>query len=205
ETQIIEGASAIFMKYGIKSVNMDDVAKNLRISKKTLYKYVSDKSDLLRKALNVHGQLEDSTIRSICNKNLNAIDELFEISHFIGNMLKEIHPSIHFDLEKYHPELWNELLDSRHKMVYECTYANLKKGIAEGLYRKDLNAEVIARIYMAKMDVVFDGELFPPNEFNFQQVYLDYFRYHIRGLASDEGIKYLVQKMKDEKLKIVES
>jgi AcrR family transcriptional regulator len=197
EQHIIAGAGEVFMKCGIKSVNMDDIAKNLGVSKKTLYKYVQDKNDLLRKSLAMHADMEDMAIGLICEKDQNAIDELLDIAQWITSVLQKIHPSIHFDLEKYHPEVWKEMIDNRHKMVYTCMKDNMEKGIKEGLYREDLNIDVIAKIYMAKIDVTFDATIFPPQEISFSEVYREYFRYHIRGIASEKGITYLKKKVKE--------
>jgi len=197
EQQIIRGAGEVFMRYGIKSVNMDDIAKNLSVSKKTLYKYVKDKNDLLRKSLAMHARMEDMAISLICEKDHNAIDELLEIAQWITGVLQQVHPSIHFDLEKYHPEVWKEMMDNQQKMVYKCMSENMEKGIKEGLYREDLNIDVIAKIYMSKMDVTFDSTIFPPKEISFSEVYREYFRYHIRGIASEKGITYLKQKVKE--------
>jgi AcrR family transcriptional regulator len=197
EQQIIIAAGEVFMKYGIKSVNMDDIAKNLGVSKKTLYKYFKDKNDLLGKALAMHCQLEDMAINLICEKDHNAIDEMMEIAQYVTSILQQVHPSIHFDLEKFHPEVWKEMQTNQHAMVYKCMAGNLDKGIKEGLYREDLNVDVIAKIYIAKMDVTFDSTMFPPNEISFPEVYREYFRYHIRGIASEKGITYLKKKVKE--------
>lgn len=198
ELQIIMGAGDIFMKYGIKSVNMDDISRNLGISKKTLYKYVTDKNDLLRKALACHNQMEQDVMDEIFSRGLNAIDEVFEMSKFISGMLGKIHPSIHFDLQKFHPEVWNDMHLKHQESVYNCVHANLEKGKKEGMYRENLNSEVITQIYISKIDVLFDGELFPPDKISFSEVYLEYFRYHIRGIASKKGREYLAQKMNAE-------
>ena len=187
----------VFMKYGIKSVNMDDVARNLGISKKTLYKYVTDKNDLLTKALALHARDESEAMDAIFSKKLNAIDEMLEISSYVSGILKQIHPSIHFDLEKYHPEVMKNMRDAHETMIYQCMKSNMEKGIEEGLYRKDLNVHVIAKIYIEKMDATFNSEIFPPQEFSFPDVYMEYFRYHIRGIASEKGIKYLTEKVKN--------
>lgn len=186
------------MKYGIRSVNMDDVARNLRISKKTLYKFVSHKADLLARCFDIVHEEEDQAITSICSSGVNAIDEMFEIAHFVVGMLKGLHPSIHFDMEKFYPEVWQKMTKQRDEKVYECMHANITKGIEEGLYRGDINADIISKIYITKLDAIFDGELFPPEQTSFEAVYLEFFRYHIRGIASEKGIEYLVDKVKRE-------
>ncbi|MEZ4738287.1 MAG: TetR/AcrR family transcriptional regulator [Flavobacteriales bacterium] len=198
EQQIIDQAGKVFMRLGIRSVNMDDIAQHLRISKKTLYQYVKDKNELVQRIVQHMCDHHRSSINSICEKGLNAIDENFEIARFIAGQLGQMHPSIHFDLQKYHAEAW-ELLERTEKAdIYSCVTSNMEKGIAECLYRDDLNIPVIAKIYIARFDAVFDNTMFPESEYDFQEVTWEMFRYHIRGIASDKGIKYLIKKVKKE-------
>ncbi len=199
EQQLIEQVMRLFMRYGIKSLTMDDIARQLGVSKKTIYKYVSDKNDLVRRAVETQSIEERASIQKICDSGLNAIDEIFEISKVVSEILSQVHPSVHYDLEKYHPEAWCVATKLRQDHVYKCVFGNLTKGKEDGLYREDLNCDVIARIYIAKMDVLFDGVVFPPQQFNFQEVYLEFFRYHIRGIASEKGLKYLIEKVKKQK------
>ncbi len=187
------------MRLGVRSVNMDDIAQHLRISKKTLYQYVKDKNELVEKAVKLQCDTHRSCICGIRAKDLNAIDENFEIARFIASQLGNMHPSIHFDLQKYHPEAWDLLRRTEHADIMECVTANMHKGIEQGLYRDDLNIPIVARIYIARFDVTFDGQLFPSSEFNFDDVVWELFRYHIRGIASDKGLKYLIKKVKKER------
>ena len=198
EQQIIDQAHRVFMRLGIRSVNMDDIAQHLRISKKTLYQYVKDKHELVQKVAQFSCDQHHEAITAICELGLNAIDEQFEIAKFIAGKLGEMHPSIHFDLQKYHPEAWDLLERTQKTEIYQCVTHNMEKGIAEGLYREDLNIPVIAKIYMARFDAVFDGELFPETEYNFQDIIWEVYRYHIRGIASEKGVKYLMKKVKRE-------
>ncbi len=116
EQQIIADAIKVFMTYGIKSVTMDDVAKHLRMSKKTLYQYVSDKNDLVKKCLDRDCQVTEVLVKEVLSKGLNAIEENFEISKHIVEDLKNIHPSIFYDLEKYYPDAWNTMYTLRHDL-----------------------------------------------------------------------------------------
>ncbi|TVR40607.1 MAG: TetR/AcrR family transcriptional regulator [Cryomorphaceae bacterium] len=199
EQHIIQQVIGLFLKYGIKSLTMDDIARHLGVSKKTLYKYVSDKNDLVRRVVTLQSELEQQIIAKICERGLNAIDEIFEISRIVAELLGQMHPSVHYDLEKYHPEVWRSTFKHREDFVFNCVLENLNKGKKEGLYREDLNTGVIARLYIAKMDVLFDGEMFPATQFNFREVYLEFFRYHIRGIASHQGLQYLIAKVQQEK------
>lgn len=200
---IISRAAQVFMKYGIKSVNMDDIAKNLGISKKTLYKYVKDKEDLVRKAMNLHCDLEDEAIEKICAAGYNAIEETFEMTRFIHGMLKNVHPSIMFDMEKYHPAVMRDMMENRNEQIMNCITGNLEKGIKEGLYREDLSPEIISRAYIAMVNALMKGESFPVNgNISIAQVYLEIVRYHIRGIASKKGLDYLSKRVKKEQERI---
>jgi AcrR family transcriptional regulator len=199
--QFTADAFGVFMKYGIKSVTMDDLARHLGISKKTVYTFVSDKNELVRNTLQFQCDLERETIESIHKKGYNAIDEMFEIGKFVSSILRDVHPSIHYDLEKYHGEVFAEVMREHELHIYACMVRNLKQGINEKLYRKDLNAEVISKIYIKKIEVVFDAEMFPPSDISFQEVYAVLFRYHILGVASAKGVEYLTKKLKKLKSK----
>lgn len=199
ETKIVDNATGVFMKYGIKSVNMDDMARHLAMSKKTLYLYFKDKEDLVRKSVAFFCTKEDSQIRTICHQGLNAIDESLEIMKWVLSVLQHVHPSVNYDLEKYHPDVARAMKENRHRAIYDCIRLNMKKGQREGLYRKDFNAEVIAKVYIARIDIIFDQELFSMEEHNLSDLYREIFKYHIRGIASSEGLDYLKEKMKNSK------
>lgn len=199
EQQIIAEAGKVFMRLGIRSVNMDDVAQHLRISKKTLYQYVKDKNELVQRIIRHITDTHRECILGICKQGHTAIDESYEITRFVASQIGHMHPSIHFDLEKYHPEAWDLLQSTSREDIYRCVSENMAKGIKEGVYRDDLNIDVIARIYISRFDVAFDGELFPSDKYRFEDVIWETFRYHIRGIASDKGVKYLMKKVEKER------
>jgi len=196
--RLIEEAAKVFWTYGIKSMTMDDMSTRLGISKKTLYQHVKDKNDLVEKVLAHIADDFKCVVDGSMGHGRNAIDELFNVTTTVSQRLKDIHPSIHFDLEKYHPEAFRQMLANKRKEIFTTTTANLERGIREGLYREDLNIPMIATIYIARFDMVFDGELFPPDRFNMDELHWELFRYHIRGIASAKGLKYLEKKVVKE-------
>ena len=196
--RLIEEVAKVFWTYGIKSMTMDDLSTRLGISKKTLYQHVKDKNDLVEKVL-VHISKDfKCVVDETVGTGGNAIDELFNITTTVADRLKNIHPSIHFDLEKYHPEAFRKMLHTKREEIFTTTTENLQRGIGEGLYRDDLNIPMIAMIYIARFDMVFDGELFPPDRFPPNELHWELFRYHIRGIASAKGLKYLEKKVQKE-------
>ena len=196
---IIESATKLFMQLGIKSVNMDDMARHLGMSKKTIYLHFKDNEELLEKVVRSFCKQEDEQIEEICSRGLNAIEEMLEISRWVIDVLNNVHPSVMYDLEKYYPEIAKALKLSRHKVVFDSMYNNVVKGQKQGLYRKDVNADIVVKLYIARMDAVFDQQLFPMKEYKVLDIYLENFKYHIRGIASAKGIETLEQHMKKKK------
>ena len=199
--EIIQKSVSLFMKYGIKSVTMDDVAKELMISKKTLYKYFKNKNELVKATVEMDCGQDECIIDSIINKSENAIDQIIEIAKVMSVRLKDIHPSIIYDMQKYYPEAWIVFENHKKIFVFNEIEGNLKRGISEGFYRDNLNVEIIARLFSEKIDTVINGEIFPPEQYNFSEVYLEMIRYHIRGIASDKGVQYLTKRIENESIK----
>lgn len=183
------------MKFGVRSVNMDDIARHLGISKKTLYTYVNDKADLVSQSLQFQIDWEHQCLAGVCCKGLNAIDEFYEVSMFVASQFQQVHPSVMFDLMKYYPDAMTHFKRYKDEVVERWLYDNMQRGIQEGYYREDLKIHIIAKLYMARMEDFFKEDVFPPSQFNLQEVYLEIFRYHIRGIASAKGLDYLINKV----------
>ncbi len=185
---ILEKVQELFMRYGIKSVTMDDVSRALGISKKTLYQYVDNKSDLIQKMMRRHIEQEKQDICAIREQAKNAVEEMILVARHVLSMLKEMNPSVIYDLQKYYRESWDTLQELHRIYIFEFIAENIKNGIKEGLYRDDINADVLGRLYAGQMDIILDEKLFPPKSFGTQAIYSEFIAYHIRGIASPTGL-----------------
>ena len=121
------------------------------------------------------------------------------MSRIISSRLKTIHPSIFFDLQKYHTKAFDEFNKSTNEFIRKSVVENLKLGKEQGLYRQNINKEIMARMYVSHVIYLFDGEVFPANEFSFSEVHSEFFRYHIRGISSKKGLAYLEDLIKTKK------
>lgn len=198
KSEIILQATEIYMRFGIKSVTMDEMARQIGVSKKTLYIYFKDKNDLLMECMRMAQNHEVCEIEEIGKRHENAIDEMLEVSRFVIGELKKVHPSIFFDLQKYHPKVMTMMHDHLYGFVKECMLRNLEKGKKQGLYRKNMNTEIVATLYMSIIDRVIGGIGFEANKAPLDEVYREFFRYHIRGIASENGLEYLIELKKND-------
>ena len=196
--EIIGNALQVYMKYGIKSVTMDEMARQLGVSKKTLYQYVSDKNDLVEQCIQCAHHMDMEMIKIIIAENENAIDEVLAISKQVSEELKKVHPSIFFDLAKYHPNALKMMECHKDEFIKDTVKDNMRKGMKQGLYRSNLNVEVVSNLYLSTLDHILAGDFSSYKEMTTEEVYQEVFRYHIRGIASDEGIKYLIEKLNNK-------
>jgi len=189
--QILAKAEEIFLSCGIKSVTMDDFAGKLCMSKKTLYQFVNDKDDLVKKAMKNHIEHEKKAVQEISRQNENAIDEIFAIGRHVLVHISKMNPATLYDLQKYHPTGWQMFLDFKNTFICSCILENIEKGIRQGLYRSDFNPDIVAKIYAARTEIVVNQEVFPFPQYSVMDVYAEYLKYHVRAIASEKGLKYL--------------
>ena len=114
------------------------------------------------------------------------------------NQLKDIHPSIFYDLEKYYPEARAKMNTLHFDEAAKMMEGNLQRGIEEGLYREDLNIPIMTRLWVSRINVIFDPSMFPMDKFNLTDVYQEMFIHHVRGIASEKGKDYLNKKLKNQ-------
>jgi AcrR family transcriptional regulator len=195
--KILQGALELFLKYGIRSVSMDDIARHLSISKKTIYQYFVDKDDIVTQATANHMVHTKADFDNLTKVSKNALDELMRIQMFMRKNMQDMNPSLLFDLKKYHSKAWTAWLDHKNKDIRESVVRNLKQGMEEGLYRGNLNPEILAVLRIESIQWVYDGQVVPTDKFKLVDVQtqmLDHFMY---GLLTEKGRK-LYEKYKQE-------
>jgi TetR/AcrR family transcriptional regulator, cholesterol catabolism regulator len=190
-SNIIANVRCLYLKYGIKSVSMDDVARELGISKKTLYQYVSEKAELVKLVIN--SELEDKIdiFNKIQQRDLNAIDELVEVNRFLTDINNAYSPTVDYDLKKFYPEVYKQLKNVKREKMLQFISSNLEKGKNQGLYREDLNSEIIAKLHVSRVESIIDNDIFSIEELTSPAMFNEVFYYHLRGICNVNGIKYL--------------
>jgi AcrR family transcriptional regulator len=186
---ILQKVSALYRKYGIKSVTMDDVAHELGISKKTLYQFVSDKTELVQMVVEHVRQCDFSAMKKKEGTDLNAIEEMIEVSQHVNSLIMDHSPTYEYDLKKYYPDIYRNLMSARRKLMYEAMIANIRKGKREGLYRKELDEKIIAKLHLLRVENIQSSEIFGEEEMYSKKFFREVFVYHIHGLATEKGLK----------------
>lgn len=191
EIEIINKATELFFQYGVRSVTMDDLSKDLGVSKKTLYQFVQNKSDLVKKALENFMKTQRVEINYILNQKNNAIDEIVFIGKINLRNLKKIHPSSMYDLEKYYPESWQIVQDYKLEFMHDILSKNIERGKKEKLYREEIDSNLMIKFYTIIIEQLVLPRQFPSTSFDFANLYKQFMKYHLSGIASENGVAYI--------------
>lgn len=183
-------AEQLFFKCGIRDVSMDDVSKNLKISKKTLYKCFSDKSELVKSTIIHHSNEIEAALENIASKESNPIRQLQLSTEFAIGQLSKFNKSMLHDLQKYHPKIYTELVELREKSIIRYICKNIEKGREQGIYRLDFNKQVIAKSFALTIHHFTETIIEQPTEYS-PYMLKEVMDYHIRGIANLEGLNML--------------
>lgn len=194
--ELLDKISILFKRYGIKIITMDDIAHELCISKKTLYQYFKNKSDVVEKFARFELKSELDQLKNIYQSQSNPIEQFLTINRYLTDNLRNFNPSLNYDLNKYYPKLCNELSIQRKTQIILIIKQNLHSGVEQGLYLKSINPDIISSFYMMGLEAKVFELYFNEFKENFDEISDTLLIYYIRGIATDIGIKYLQDKIK---------
>lgn len=198
--RILLKAHELFNKYGIRSVTMDEIATQIGMSKKTIYQSFANKDELVDAIIHDHITKNQLRCEGDTIEAKNAIHQVFLTMDMVQEMHQEINPSTFNDLQKFHPSTFKKLNDFKDMYLYKIIRDNLEWGIKDGLYREDLNLDIIIKLRLHTMFLPFNQDLFPMGKYNFVDVEIHILEHFLYGLATPKAQKLLL-KYKSERVK----
>ena len=184
----------LFLRFGIKSITMDDVARELGISKKTLYQFVESKDDLVQKMLTRHIEQEKTMCNMLFSAAANALEEMYIVIEGDTQQLKQMKANIIHDLQRYHREAWEKISEYQRGFLYSVVRNNLERGIREGLYRADFDVDIVSKLHISGSIQLFNDDIFPHTHYKYDQVFREYMLHYLYGIVSEKGLALLQRK-----------
>lgn len=196
EEKILNGAQELFFKYGLRSVTMDDIAKHLGMSKKTIYQCYKDKDEMVHTLMQNHIKEDECVFRGNNEKSVNVVEEVFNMMKNMTEIFSKVNPLLFYELQKYHPKSWALIKDFKENFVQTMVEASIEKGKKDGYVREDVNAKIMARLRMEEVDMSFNPQVFSPDKFSVLQVQLALTEHFLYGICTLKGHK-LINKYKE--------
>jgi len=184
---ILTEAEKLFMKYGIRSVTMDDIAKTIGISKKTIYVNFKDKNELVHQLFSEMFNQNGCSIEQCSTEANNAVEEVFGIMKFLKECLAGVNPIVFYDLEKYHANTNQIMKEFKHQYILNNIEKTLKRGIAEEVFLPYINIEILAHSRLKQIDWILESDLVRSGKFSLYDVFLETTYHFLRGIATETG------------------
>jgi len=185
--KLIRGAEELFMKYGLRSVSMDDIARHLGISKKTIYQHFADKDEVVATVAQVHMRQQQEQFEAISKEAKNAVEEMALLAVNMKEHLRNVNPSLLFDMQKYHSRAWGEWLAFKHDVIRESLVRTMKDGVRDGYFRADANIAILATMRLEQVQMAFDHTLFPRDTYSLSEIQAQLFEHFVHGIMTDKG------------------
>lgn len=189
--KILQGAETLFMRYGIKTITMDDIAKDLAVSKKTIYQYFPDKDALVHELMAEKLKEDERDFKAVVQKASNVIDELFGYMKLMTTIFSTVNPVVFYDMQKYHPKSWQLFEQFKTGFIYNMVEESIERGKKQGLVRTDINAKIIARLRVQEIELGFNPLIFPPDKYKILDVQLAFIEHFVYGICTLKGHKQI--------------
>lgn len=185
--RILQDAGKLVMKFGVRSVSMDDIASELGISKKTIYLYYKDKDALVDEIVEQHLNTQKNTCDTDVAKSENAVQEIIFAMDMMEEMQKTMNEAIMYDLQKYHPRSFTRLRNFKQAYLLSVMKANLQRGIREKLYRPEIDIDAIAQFRVASIFLPFEEDFQRNMTRSLAETVRIIMMHYLHGIVSEKG------------------
>ncbi|MDH4459840.1 MAG: helix-turn-helix domain containing protein [Flectobacillus sp.] len=186
--RIIRKATEMFFRYGVKSVTMDDISRELGISKKTLYLHFADKDELVYQMFSCEMENDECQWNDLQVAYPNVIERLLKENELMRDSFKDMNPSLLHDIKRFHPRTWASFEQHKKGFLLEQAKLTLQEGIKEEYFRADIEIDILAVLRIEQIELGFSTHLFPANTsiLDIQLIFMDHF---IRGILTKKGLE----------------
>lgn len=180
-------------RYGINDFNEIHL-KKVGLSIDELKEHFSDRQDMVRAILEHERKCFEEIFNEYDFDGWNAIDILLMVSNEINNRFFNVTPSVTVTLSEFFPEIFQQHLQERSDFIFEKMKINIEKGMQQGMYRQDISSEMLARMFIAKLNDIHNPQIYPPEEFTFSTIFNNLIENLTRNITNEEGWNYYKQR-----------
>lgn len=195
--QILRTASELFTTVGVKTTTMDDICEKIGISKKTLYNYYQNKTALVKDAISLHLEDFNEDMEQAFDKEMNPVQEIYNVKLHINNKLRERTPTAQFQLRKYYPKIFASVQKQQFEILQDFMTGNMERGMKEGYFRKDIKRDFILRLFFVTMMEMHNEIPLFAGKYNHDYMSFQYLEYHTRAIATPKGVEILEEILKN--------
>ncbi len=186
--RILTEATNLFFQNGIRDITMDNIAEKLGISKRTIYETFKNKSELLINCFEEYSKERYKANEEIIKNSQNVLAAICSFIQSGALAIDLLNPAFFSDMRKYHNDIWVMASKQQNEKNYNLAYRLLRKGINEGIFRKDINIDIVVKLILEQMKLLVDNEVFSSDKYSRSEVFKNMVINFIRGIATNRGI-----------------
>ena len=186
--RIIEEAAIMFRTYGIRAVTMDMLASQMGISKRTIYEVFHDKDELLKGVLKWMTEKQKEVMARILSESDNVIVAIFKMLDLMNDHFQKMSPAFQMDIKRLHRDVLNNIGEQNELPYYRNNSEILIRGIKEGVFRDDIDVEIINKCMLEVARMSNDKDIFPPDAFLNKDVIRNFYINYLRGISTQKGL-----------------
>ena len=187
--RILAKSKEMFFRFGVRSVTMDDVAKELGISKKTIYQHFEDKDQIVLQMTSHEMENDKCEWDELSKVSENILDKMVRSMDLMKATISDMNPTIIYDIKKYHPKAWAMFQSHKQNFFLQEIIKDINKGIEEGFFRKEIDVKILARMRIEEIDIAFNPDVFPHDQFNIINIHTMLLDHFLRGIFTEKGLK----------------
>jgi TetR/AcrR family transcriptional regulator, cholesterol catabolism regulator len=191
EEKILLSAEELIFKYGIKNITMDEIAKHLSMSKKTIYKYFKEKDEIIHSLMKHHLEQDRCRVKNVYERKLNVVEEVFELMKEMREIFTKINPIVFHELNKSYPKIWKEFQDFKYNFIEKMVEDSLIRGQKEGLIRNDIHTKLLSRLRVEIIEMSLNNEAFANEKMSLAEVQIAVTEHFLYGVCTLKGHKLI--------------
>jgi AcrR family transcriptional regulator len=185
--QILAESERLFWQHGVRSVTMEDIARQLSISKKTIYQHFNDKEDILCQIMQAKAEADVVEMTCIANVTPNSIEEMMEMLQMISKKQEQVNPCLFAEVRRYYSQAYNLIRQHVDNYIMKRIANNILRGKEDGIYRDDINPLVMARIRVEQIELALSSDFMLPGEINRLVIQCELTHHFVRGMLTEKG------------------
>lgn len=191
--RILNEATILIRKHGIRFVTLDLIAENLGISKKTIYVHFKNKKKIISKVVEKRLEEQEEVFEEIERESNNIIEIMLKVMNYGVKKIEEVNPLAFEELKRFYPDISVMVKNSRKEINHQSTIKMIEIGKEEKLFRQDVNADIASKLFIAQTELMMDHQIFPTMEYSKGVLFTHVCLIFLRGISTQEGLEVLEQ------------
>ena len=188
---MFRAAIKLFQKEGVQNLTERKIVTDLEIDPESFFQIFSNKEDFVRQAVEFSLEEQKQQESAVLTRAENPVEQIILMCRHCISRLEGIHPSYFVQIQYLFPQAWQAYTRHSQMHLYFTFYELVNEGINQGFIKGDINMEIVTKVLIEQINIMYNTHLFPMHRYNLDEVFRNIFYYYLKGISTDKGITLL--------------